>query len=1217
MNFLKTVTTILFIFAIQIAQSQIIVNQSWVNSTGEPDLENFPLDDWDKITWSNSTLDPTGNLITVGNTLQSPGNTDILITKYDNNGQQLWQHTVDGQANGHDYGTAVTTDIQGNVYVAGATSTLNSLLDFTLLKYNSLGVLQWTNNWSGSSNLYDVPTSIKVDASGNVAVAGITVTASLQSDIVAQKYNTNGTLVWTSFYDNVGLNELPVSVDFVSGGKVAVIGFTNAAAGIWGLVDVRFSDQTGTLSTSNVTGLPQVNIEDAFAIVMDNFDNIYIAGSSNSVNDKNFEVIKVNNSFNVEWSNQFDGKGQHDIAKAIAIDSDNNIIVSGNSNKPTGGTDILTIKITPSGQEIWRRSYMAPVETGEAKVSKIQVSTSDEVFLAGTVDGEDGKDFATFMYDNKGAIRMEQIYNSGANNKDVLTDFQVFNDEEIYLTGTSEIAGYGVKYTTAKYDLLRKTNGNVLEGGKPHHLANELIVKFLPQEVNTTFVDDRTKLFGNIYDVLPTDVIEDINKRLTTTLDRAQVIKIYHRLTTATTTSTTRLDEEIKMPEFWSTFLLVFPSGTDIEPLITELNAIPEHVLFAHYNHVFTLDVPANDTYYVGGSQSSLIPNGAFPSGHINVEPAWDYETGKGFTKVGVYDTEIFWGHADFGNGTLAGSQITGGWDFFDNISIGSVTNPSIDHGTHAAGIVGALRDNMTGVAGIAGGGLDGTGAVNAGVQLFSMAIGDWQDCNGDGLITPGFVDCDGDGNAFEFEIQFNEAAVAPAITEGAAYNASTGYGYGLHVTNHSYSGSDWSQAMRNAVFFSFQNQCTFVASRGNGGTDDLAYPACYTDEWVINVGASGTDGLYKDLTNGDLDPMGTSNWSSSWGGDVDFIAPGVSELITTLDNAGNVDFPGVVVNGTNICTIGAAGYDCFNGTSASAPHVAGVAALMFSKHHPMSTPPQPNGLAPEDIEFLLEKYASDFPTYQDLDGFGLIDAAEAVERVSAPCWQVFHSGEPSSSSESTVLDETIQLVYSIGSLSAGYYIADRIQVTQTFLDVFPPGTEVEDSWGRTSSTTGVSAQSPVSGFPYAGLEYTVNQSAVAVTATTYAWHVTETFAGQNVDVWIPALPEDLIAAYSLHLKFPSECGVSTSTDNIDTDSHLSVKPNPTSNTVFIDWKLDQYSEPQKLSLYDINGKLLLQRSIAIQEGREELDLSEYPSGVYFVKLSTLDGNHIRKIIKQ
>lgn len=919
MNNLKTLISILLALSFQISQAQIIVNQSWVNMTGEPDLVNFPLDDWDKVAWSNSTIDPVGHLITVGNTLQAPGNTDILITKYDGNGQLFWQHAINGSANGHDYGTAVTTDMQGNVYVAGAVSTVNSLLDFILLKYNSLGILQWTSNWSGNANLYDVPTSIDVDLSGNIVLAGITVTTSLQSDIVVQKYNSNGSLIWTANYDNAGLNELPISVEFISGGKVEVKGFSNTAAGSWSLVDVKFSEQTGTLNISNTTPLSQLSIEDAFAISVDEFDNIYVAGSSVGSSNKNFEVIKIDDSFNIVWSNQYDGKGQHDIAKAIVVDSENNIIISGNSDKPIGGTEVLTIKLTPSGQELWRRSYMAPIETGEAKVSKIQTSNTDEIFLAATVDGLESQDFAIFMYDNMGAIRMEQIYNSESNNKDRVTDFQLSNDTEVYVTGTAEIPNYGTKYSTVKYDLLRKTNGTVLIGSEPHHRENEVIVKFLPQFVDTTFVDDRTKRYGSIYDVLPVNVIDDIDKRISTSLSRATVIKIFYRLRTSHTTSLTRLGETIKIPEFWSAFLLCFPVETDIEILVDELNLISEYVDYAELNYISTPDNLPDDTFFESDNQSSLFPSDDFPNANINVEPAWDLETGQSHTKVGIGGNVIFWAHEDLStDGSLENSRVIGGWDFKNNVAIGNVTDPP-SHETSCAGIIGAIRFNDTGIAGIAGGGLDGQGNDNPGVQLFSL----------------GFVDANG--------LATNDI-IGPAIVEGAMFDSTQDPpGYGLHIQSGSWGSPSFSQLIRDAINFCFRNQCAYFASRGNAGTDILRFPACYRDDQVISVGASGTDGEYFNGDNGN--DWAEEDPGSNFGQNVDIIAPGVSELITSLINPNS---PSTQTNHPE--PQGAAGnYQAFIRTSAATPHAAGVAALMYSFHHVNNG--QWNNLAPEDIE--------------------------------------------------------------------------------------------------------------------------------------------------------------------------------------------------------------------------------------------------------------------------
>jgi hypothetical protein len=82
-------TQILFFSFLLNLQSQLLVNQTWVSSSGEPDQLSLPGSQWDNIDYNSSTLTGNGDLIVVGNTKQSIGNTDILVTKYGINGSPM------------------------------------------------------------------------------------------------------------------------------------------------------------------------------------------------------------------------------------------------------------------------------------------------------------------------------------------------------------------------------------------------------------------------------------------------------------------------------------------------------------------------------------------------------------------------------------------------------------------------------------------------------------------------------------------------------------------------------------------------------------------------------------------------------------------------------------------------------------------------------------------------------------------------------------------------------------------------------------------------------------------------------------------------------------------------------------------------------------------------------------------------------------------------
>jgi len=134
------------------------------------------------------------------------------------------------------------------------------------------------------------------------------------------------------------------------------------------------------------------------------------------------------------------------------------------------------------------------------------------------------------------------------------------------------------------------------------------------------------------------------------------------------------------------------------------------------------------------------------------------------------------------------------------------------------------------------------------------------------------------------------------------------------------------------------------IAAAGNDGNNQKSYPASYPA--VMSVGAVNSQ---------------RNHWSSSQYNDqVEISAPGVSVLSTVTSN-----------NGSNF------GYASYSGTSMATPHVAGVAALVWS-HFPQCSNNQIRNV-------LLKTAQARGPAGCDIEyGYGIVQAKAAYDLLSA-----------------------------------------------------------------------------------------------------------------------------------------------------------------------------------------------------------------------------------------
>jgi thermitase len=157
----------------------------------------------------------------------------------------------------------------------------------------------------------------------------------------------------------------------------------------------------------------------------------------------------------------------------------------------------------------------------------------------------------------------------------------------------------------------------------------------------------------------------------------------------------------------------------------------------------------------------------------------------------------------------------------------------------------------------------------------------------------------------------------------------------GAEIINMSLGGPSSSSALEDAIDYAWNKGVVVVAAAGNNGDTTPMYPAYYTN--CIAVAATNSND-------------GRASWSN-YGDWVDVAAPGVSIYSTLKNNS----------------------YGYMSGTSMASPHVAGLAALVFTAVSDVNG----NGKLNDEVRSRIEATCDDIGISGI--GYGRINAAEAV----------------------------------------------------------------------------------------------------------------------------------------------------------------------------------------------------------------------------------------------
>lgn len=350
-------------------------------------------------------LDTNGNVFVTGYSTGSGGDYDYTTIKYSGAGVPLWTNRYNGPGNGGDQAHAVAVDTNGNVFVTGNASSASSS-DFGTIKYSNAGMPLWTNRYNGPGNNADGAGAIALDTSGNVFVTGYSLGVKIGNvdpsfDFATVKYSGAGVPLWTNRYDGPGHgDDYPFALAVDSSGNVIVTGRARGGNFWPDYATIKYSAAGVPLWTNRFNGGGDA-LDEAAAVAVDTNGNVFVTGQSwGSGGNSDYTTIKYSGAGVPVWTNYYNGlPSGDDYATAMALDSSGNVYVTGYSFRSGPGWGYGTVAYSGEGVPLWMNWHSGPgVTIGLAKGS-VAADGRGNVFVTGYSPGIDsGYDYLIIRY---------------------------------------------------------------------------------------------------------------------------------------------------------------------------------------------------------------------------------------------------------------------------------------------------------------------------------------------------------------------------------------------------------------------------------------------------------------------------------------------------------------------------------------------------------------------------------------------------------------------------------------------------------------------------------------------------------------------------------------------------------------------------------------------------------------------------------------------------
>lgn len=345
--------------------------------------------------------------------------------------------------------TVFLLDNLGNIYIGGAIERSGTKEDFLILKYDTNGNLldsAFFNNHLANDS--EVITAMTLDSYGHLYVTGWSEGNGTGRDYLTIKYDINLETLWTRRWVGDSF-DLPSKVAVDNNGNVLVTGMSQKRGANYDYLTVKYDANGNLLWQRYYAGSDSVN-DSASAVICDIEGNVYVTGYISHNGSEDFLTIKYNPNGETIWTRRYNrAPGREDKGLLLNLDQSGNIFVVGSTEAGNGFYDIGMIKYNPSGDTFWIRNYNRSPTNDDDLPRAIISDANGYLYVTGTSwDGSD-ENFLTLKYDSQGNRLWDLVYDH--NNRDEAVSLCLDNQRNVYVGGNSYDPTSNFDFLLVKY----------------------------------------------------------------------------------------------------------------------------------------------------------------------------------------------------------------------------------------------------------------------------------------------------------------------------------------------------------------------------------------------------------------------------------------------------------------------------------------------------------------------------------------------------------------------------------------------------------------------------------------------------------------------------------------------------------------------------------------------------------------------------------------------